>query len=541
MIYGSLFSGIGAPECAWKDLGWEQAWCAEIDPFPCHVLAHRFGASRPEMMPDPDEIGIEGSERSARLNAIEAVKNLPETGRLRNLGDVTRVEWDAVRSIDLIVAGSPCQDFSVAGKRLGLDGPRGNMALRTIAIARRVRARWILFENVFGLLSNWSGAEDGDLEPGCERQAVENSDFAAFLGALRDGGYLGCWRVLDAQYAGVPQRRRRLFFVGYLGDWRYPAAVLFDRESLSRNSPPSREEGTRVAVNALKSSQGGSDDNDAQGHRLIAADIAPPPTTNHYGDHESREGLLVAGTLNANHKSAPGQNGQDANNGLLIAATLEATTGRSRGAGTPISMLAFGGNNTSGPIDVATAVNAHGGPHGRLDFESETFIAHTLRGEGFDASEDGAGRGTPLIPVCFDTTQITHPENRSNPQPGDPSHTLPQNGHPPAIAMHARQDSFSASQFPPPLDTDAFTVAALVGSSVRRLMPIECERLQGMPDDWTNVPYRGGQPADGPRYKAIGNSMARPLIEWIGSRLDRVETIIKKGTTHGTEGQSTPR
>jgi DNA (cytosine-5)-methyltransferase 1 len=200
--------------------------------------------------------------------------------------------------------------------------------------------------------------------------------------------------------------------------------------------------------------------------------------------------------------------------------------------------MAFGGNNQAGPIDVATARNACASASGRMDFESETFlvqpVAHSLRAEGFDASEDGTGRGTPLVPVhafdarqsdvvqygdmtgpldtdghsvavAFDTTQITSAANYSNPKSGDPCHPLAAGAHAPAVAT---------------------------SMAVRRLTPIECERLQGFPDDYTAIPWRG-KPAsecpDGPRYKALGNSMAVPCMRWIGERIAAVELI--KGRT----------
>lgn len=159
-------------------------------------------------------------------------------------------------------------------------------------------------------------------------------------------------------------------------------------------------------------------------------------------------------------------------------------------------LIAFGGNNTAGPIDVATARNACASASGRMDFESETFIAHTLRGEGFDASEDGTGRSTPLVPVAF--TQNSRSEVRHIDGDGGIVGAL-------AADAGAQQQNY---------------VAQL--AAVRRLTPRECERLQGFPDDYTLIPWRGGAAdacPDGPRYKALGNSMAVPVMRWIGGRL----------------------
>lgn len=187
-------------------------------------------------------------------------------------------------------------------------------------------------------------------------------------------------------------------------------------------------------------------------------------------------------------------------------------------------------------------------------------VAHTFKGEGFDASEDGTGRGVPIIPVgvdnyngvitgdvaatlssqsgdgvsagpsvmvpiLFDETQITSKENRSNPQPGDPSHPLMSQGRPPTLAIGWNGDITPKTgvEISPALRSEQGGEGVGVGLAVRRLTPVECERLQGFPDDWTRIPYRG-KPSincpDGPRYKAIGNSMAVPVMAWIGRRID---------------------
>jgi len=259
--------------------------------------------------------------------------------------------------------------------------------------------------------------------------------FASILGGLAECGYGLAYRVLDAQFVrvdgfgrAVPQRRRRVFVVGYLGDWRRAAAVLFERSSLSRHPPPRRQAG-----------------------QIAAPTISARPT-----------------------------------GGGGLGTDFECDGG----------LVAFGGNNTSGPIDVATAQTAHGGS-GRFDFESETFVAHALRGEVVDASEDGTGRGTPLVPVAVDVAPCLR--SGGNVTGGD--RPYPSSG---------------------------------VAWRVRRLMPIECERLQGFPDGYTAVPYplpkwapkfpeRVKYAADGPRYKALGNSMAVNCMRWIGRRIDMVE------------------
>ena len=212
MRYLSVCSGVEAASLAWKPLGWSPAAFAEIEPFPCEVLAARFGSNLPG----------------------EALA----TNGVPNLGDITRFAAWPDLAIDLLVGGTPCQAFSIAGLRAGLADPRGNLALTYLAILDRYRPRWFLWENVPGVLSSDKGR-----------------DFGAFIGGVAELGYGCAWRVLDAQYVrvdgygrAVPQRRNRLFVVGHSGaDCRRAAAVLFDAASLRRDSPPRREAGQDAA------------------------------------------------------------------------------------------------------------------------------------------------------------------------------------------------------------------------------------------------------------------------------------------------------
>jgi DNA (cytosine-5)-methyltransferase 1 len=377
----TLFSGIGAPEAARPD--WRWLWSAEIEPFPSAVLAARH----------------------------------PSTV---NLGDVTAHDFAeralAIGRPDVLVFGSPCQSFSVAGKRLGLDDPRGNLALVALAVVRAVRPSWFLFENVPGLLSSEGGR-----------------DFGTFLRAVAECGYFGCWRVLDAQHFGLAQRRQRVFFVGHLGDWRPAAEVLFEPESLRGHPAPGREAGQGVARPLSSGSPGGS------GYR---------------NDADTADDLIAFNHL------------MGAKAGGIGAAVEQAPTLGTRLGG---GAVAYGGNDTRGPIEVATALNAHGGPHGRLDFESETFVA-----QAFNWKSGGDCRG-------LDPQDVT-------------------------AALQCEQ-----------------TPAAHIGPSVRRLTPVECERLQGFPDGHTAIAYRGKPAADGPRYRALGNSMAVPVVRWLLARIEAVD------------------
>lgn len=368
--YLSVCSGIEAASVAWRSLGWEAAAFAEVAPFPSAVLVHRF----------------------------------PE---VPNLGDFTKIQASDVGPIDLLVGGTPCQSFSIAGLRGGLGDDRGNLALEFLRLADRTRPRWLLWENVPGVLSS-----------------NEGRDFGSILGGMVELGYGFAYRILDAQYCGLAQRRKRVFLVGYLGDWRPPAAVLFERESLQGHPAPRREKGQAVAPTISSRPTGGGG---------LGTDF------------DLDGGLIkVDGTL------------------------------------VPSAHQAFGGNNKSGALEVATALNAKGGT-GRCDFESETFIA-------FDCKA-GANTGFAV---------------------GDVPGALRGEGH---GGGHA---------------------AVTIESGVRRLTPREAERLMGFPDDWTlvSLPLKGRQTrvrwaADGPRYKALGNSFAVPVVEWIGRRIKMVDAIIQ--------------
>jgi DNA (cytosine-5)-methyltransferase 1 len=528
MIYGSVCSGIEAATMAWHTLGWVPKFFSEVAAHPSAVLAHHYGSNMP-------------GEPLA-------------TNGIPNHGDFTKIEKDA-GPIDLLVGGTPCQSFSVAGKRLGLDDPRGNLALEYLALARRLRARWFVWENVPGVFSSVSDEEagDGGVRPGLEGRVpgdewFEESDFATFLSFVSECGYGFAYRVLDAQYIrvdgyarAVPQRRQRIIVVGYLGDFRPAAAVLFEPEGMRGDPAPRRKAGQRPAPTISSRPTGGGG---------LGTDF-------------------------------------DLDGGLIP--------------------QAFGGGNRSGSIDVSTALTALTAHGVRQDFEVETFIAevantlpaggnstggnrqpgtgaetaatmlvaHALRGEGFDASEDGTGRGTPIVPVFIPDTAATLTRGaesagkggyagrrqeddvnivahaiqagaiRENPDSGpdgvgvqaDLAYTVEARAEVQAVAFDMRGRE-GGSQFEGPHET-ANIRAASGGSSksyvaqpwaVRRLTPVECERLQGFPDNFTNVPWRGKNTSpDGPRYKDIGNSMAVNVMRWVGMRIDIMEGLIQSG------------
>lgn len=447
MIYGSICSGIEAASVAWHPLGWRPAFLSEIEAFPRAVLAHHY----------------------------------PDTPLH---GDFTTIKADQYAAIDVLVGGTPCQSFSVAGLRAGLADERGNLALEFCRLARRLGPKWVVWENVPGVLSLDGGRA-----------------FASILGGLAECGYGLAYRVLDAQFVrvdgfgrAVPQRRRRVFVVGCLGGWQRAAAVLFERASMCGNPPPRRETGKGVA-GSVKASSGSRGCDEAECNTIVARSVLAGGHSNNPLDEN-----LVASTVNSKWaKGSGGYAGQNETENCCIVPAVEVAN----------CLGAAPGSSRS---------------HGEGQANYAIAVAHALRADGFDASEDGTGRGTPLVPIAFDKTQITSADNRCNPQPGDPCHPLVKGGRPPTLAFHARQDPDSG-HVTHPLDTDVTSIGVLTGWRVRRLTPTECERLQGFPDGYSAVTYRGKPAADGPRYKALGNSMAVNVMCWIGTRIEMVEAI----------------
>lgn len=440
MIYGSVCSGIEAASCAWHPLGWEPAFFSEIDAFPRAVLQHRFA-----------EVPLHG--------------------------DFTTIKAGDYRPIDLLVGGTPCQSFSIAGLRKGLDDDRGNLALEYLRLADRLRPQWLVWENVPGVLSSSGGR-----------------DFGAFLGGLVELGYGFAYRVLDAQFFGVAQRRRRVFVVGYLGDWRPAAAVLFERHSLQGHPAPRRGAGPGTASAAA----GGAGDG---GGAVQPFEVANCLTARmHKGINttvDEGQTPVVVNALTANGVGTCGAGDNQAQAGHLLP--------------TAYSIM---------PMNSGTDYKAR-----------ETDIAQPVM-----TTPVGGNQGGDYVvqPMAFDAVQITSAANGTRVAPELPASTLAKgsrmhvaypvqevatfNDDGTARTLTARHDSSPCADRGPDVVATAMRV--------RRLTPTECERLQGFPDGWTQVPYRNKPASDGPRYKAIGNSMAVPVMAWIGRRIAQVNTII---------------
>jgi DNA (cytosine-5)-methyltransferase 1 len=391
-----------AASVAWHPLGWTPVGFSEIEPFPCAILKHRF----------------------------------PNTPNYGSLTEYT--SWPLEPgAIDLLVGGTPCQSFSVAGLRKGLTDPRGNLALSFLGLADKLKPRWLVFENVPGLLSSNGG-----------------KDFGSFLGALVELGYGFAYRVLDAQYVGgpraVPQRRRRVFVVACLGDWRAPAEVLSLREGLRGYLETGNKKRKGVAADAGAS---------------VEAGCLP----------------RTVGTLCAD--AHPGAySGQDAYTGRLIPA-----------------------------INPATNVQ----PYTASSFAQYAEGVGTVRASGGDL---GGGSETLLTePVPFrKSKRACSTTDNETWVPADASNTL---------------NNFYLG------DTRTTHAVVQPAMAVRRLTCVETERLQGFPDNWSRISWKGKpeeQCPDGPRYKACGNSMAVPVMRWIGERIAAYE-INNTSQNHETK------
>ena len=361
MNYLSVCSGIEAATVAWHHMGWKPVGFSEIEKFPSQVLAHHYP-------------------------------------KVTNFGDMTKYkEWKLDEPVGLLVGGTPCQSFSVAGLRKGLDDPRGNLALTYVGLLDKFRPKWCVWENVPGVLSSGEGR-----------------DFGSFLGALGEVGYGWAYRVLDAQYFGVAQRRKRVFVVGCIGNWDSAAKVLFESESLSRNIKPSRKEKQEIAENFVPSIANCiqttcNDYSRADGFNMIAYNIRECAANN---------------TFNATKTDT--------------ATTLQKTQ---------------------------PSVQSH---------HTQTFVAAYGFEPGIAKREGGLNRfvkdGTPTLRANMGDNQI----------------------------------------------------ATAYNMAVRRLTPVECERLQGFPDNYTNIKENC---PDGNRYRALGNSMAVPVMRWIGERINNYERL----------------
>ena len=496
--YLSIFSGIEAASVAWQPLGWQCVGVAEIEPFASAALAHHY--------PDAPNLGSVVDLRD-RLTSGEDVAGL--------LSDPP----------DIVVGGSPCQSWSVAGSRKGLSDPRGQLTLVYAEIIDAIRPRFIVWENVPGVLSardngfgHLLGALAGHgsaipVPPGHQRW----SNAGVVAGPER----ALAWRVLDAQYFGVPQRRRRVFLVGCAAaSGRDPSEILFERQGVPGDPAPRGKTRKDVAPTLASRARGGGGlgtDFDLDGG-LIPSVKAPQKMAPVYA--------IQGAATRENPNSGPDGIGVREN----IAYTLEARA--------EVQAVAFGGNNTSGPITRATAVNACASASGRMDFESETFIVQPATSLiAFDCkaggntsfsigdkpgSMRGEGHGGGHLAVAFQPGNLRRGAGSKPSEQSFPTlkadHGRGASDQFPHVAHTLRAEGFDASE-----DGTGRGIplvpAHRASWAVRRLTPVECARLQGFPDHYLNIAYRNKPAADGNKYKALGNSMAVPVMRWIGKRI----------------------
>ena len=555
MRFGSVCSGIEAASVAWHPLGWQAAWLAEIEAFPSAVLAHHY----------------------------------PTVPNLGDMTTITRrILSGEVEAPDVFTGGTPCQAFSVAGLRRSLDDARGNLSLTFceiadaidhVRVARGDQPSIIVYENVPGILSTKDNAfgcflaglagEDGELQPPGGRWAN--------AGLVHGPTRSVAWRTLDAQYFGVAQRRRRVWVVASARDGFDPAEVLFEWDRVRRDSAPSREAREIAPTIPSRSTAGGGLGTDfdcdggvitmahGQGGAEIGFDRCPTLTCNHEAPIAAQPvGVTVHGTDPTVQKVAsyddvaqclrartPGnidnssttvvqqpvafdtynqavtgnvaqtlcsRGDSPGGNAHLVPAIafhptqdpISSTDGTTHAMGTGSKggcatvAVAVGVDCYNGALtgEVAATMGTSGSPVNSAGPQVMQAVAatgdvfHTLRAEGFDASEDGTGRGAGAVAVSSGHGWWSESDGT-------------------AQTLRA-QDSITKA--------DTLHIS---GMAVRRLTPRECERLQGFPDDWTLIPWRGkpaDQCPDGPRYKALGNSWAVPCARWIGARIVEVLT-----------------
>lgn len=464
MRYGSVCSGIEAASVAWESLEWQPAWFAEIEAFPSAVLAHHWP-------------------------------------HITNLGDMTKiaaaVRAGDIEAPDVLVGGTPCQAFSIAGLRNGLEDERGQLTLSYVELAnaiddkRRERGEKeaiIVWENVPGVLSSKDNAF------GCflAGLAGESSELQPAGGKWTHAGCVSgpertiAWRVLDAQFFGVAQRRKRVFVVASARKGFDPAEVLFEFESVRRDTPPRREPQTAVTADTGNGAEGGSHwDNPANPHPTLNQ------SNNIGGIVASNQEIFAqrgAGIVSAYRMTAFGEYSGDGTASTVKARDYKDATDLAV-TYSDISRTLLSKSNSSMAEDLDTYAI-----HGTQDPDTNHELAHTL----------GRNHGQ-------ENAIITEP------------YTIAIRGREEGSTVEVRNDGTANALLTPNGGRAGMGVGAVGwGMQVRRLTPVECERLQGFPDNHTLISWRGKDAADcpdGPRYKAIGNSMAVPVMRWIGERI----------------------
>ena len=455
MKYLSICSGIEAATVAWEPLGWEAVGFAEIEPFRSAVLNYHYP-------------------------------------KVKNYEDFTKIEKSDLQgtSPDLIVGGTPCATFSIAGLRKGLGEDRGNLALEFIRLIDRLKPTWVVWENVPGVLSSNGG-----------------KDLGTFLGALAECRYGFAYRILNTEYVrtqrfprAIPQRRRRLFVVGHLGDWKSPAKVLFDSSSMRENVTPCRRKRESDARES-ETDSGGSDTEywrklDRQGTYVDeSSDQQVSSTLTARGRFSIPESAIVVKDPVVMRDSQTGSNGKPWNDEnvswsltahdrytVIETSTPDKTARVYKDEVSPTLTAMTGGNKDEGDEKIIV-----------VDEERKQLILKEATTKGYTIIEDGD---------CFDITQPNSKTRRGR-KMKYVCHTL--TGGTPNFMKYDASDTRN--------------------NIIRRLTPIECERLQGFPDNYTQIPWNGKPKEECPvskRYEACGRSMSINVMEWLGTRIQKV-------------------
>lgn len=526
MRYLSVCSGIEAASVAWHDLGFTPIGFSEIEPFPCELLRQRY-------------------------------PSVPNFGDLNGYN-----EWPlAVGDVDIICGGPPCQAFSVAGLREGMADPRGNLSLLYFGLVAKLRPKWIVYENVPGLLSSRSG-----------------SDFSALLSALAECGYGFAYRMLDASHFGLAQRRKRIFIVGCrTGDWRHPTAVLFDGPS-SFGNPPKGEKKGKATAPTTGASTGSPSRINCQPNGISGTvtnkwhkGSGGPAGDEHYNlvvgssegriqlpfgtktnpdvanclettanDYSRSDGFNmvddhISSMLPVSDDRASFNQGENALYDPFIGHTDTCPTLVAKGPHAvqpPIALKVRCGGEYSGAKGGEVRSNERGGT-GMLAYEDKTFtIASTqdqfvatpvqllYENHPQDSRITGPHDVAPTVAAKFGTGGGNVPLVQvADPVTFQPGNLRRDAGADPSTEATTTLKASMGNQMP----------HVATPMAVRRLLPSECEALQGFPKNWTQISWRGKpveQCPDGPRYKAIGNSMATNVMKWIGQRIKMVDEII---------------
>ena len=514
MEYGSICSGVEAATLAWRPLGWKAVFFAEVEPFPSAVLCHRFKATRPLRPLDPAMADNE-KERKTRELWRRQIAALPEDGTIPNFGDFTLIKKEDVNEdIDLLVGGTPCQDLSIAGKRLGFEGQRSVLALDFVRLCFELGVRWVVWENVPAALSSRRGEDFGrfvSLLCGWDVPVPESGWRKCGIVTPAPGGFGVAWRVLDSQFTrveqfprAIPQRRKRLFLVGYTGQWKYPAKVLFDGEMCGGDTPPRRTK----RQSAPSDFEGGSASTDWWDGSQKAGTLTRTSDQQFMPDKGRLQCVIE-------------QTGTD-----FLCYENHAPDSRIKSVEVSQSIVArmgTGGNNLPLLQEVERGLEMRPiaskdecfhvsfcDANGRRKDRPNGGLYVTEAKAGKTVTAGGPGAETVIVePIALDGDKM---------KPGERSG---------GSGMGVSEEGVMYTQTAGDVHGVAYTPSGK--PTVRKLLPLECERLMGFPDNHTRIPWNGKSEEecpDAPRYKACGNSMAVNCMMWIGERIQKVEEKI---------------